>query len=492
MNANKRWLVLLAMLIVIFLDNVDATAVNLALPQITTVFNLEDWMVEWIINGYLISSACFFVIGGKLGDTFGKCKIFIIGMGIFIVSSLLATFAINSWEIISARIIQGFSFALTYPMSVIILSRVFPKTKQGLAMGLVVSVSGFSIAAGPIVGGLLLHWLDWRAIFAINIPLGLVATSIVGLIVKEDQPADKQFTDITGSLLLISGLFYFIYNLNHLEDGTTLIRLGQLTVALVFIIWFFIHEWRVELPLFNRQIFSHKGYIFSNIVRMLFQFIFISLLFILPVTLQNIYGIPVLQISLMLLPLTIFMGGGSLLVGQWIAKINPLMPVTLGCIVMIIACMWLSFMPVPLSINYLEIGLSIVGVAFALVFPGLNTIALTGHQQRFSGQASGLYYTNAALAGSVGISISALVLKLFAQWHINALVMPPWIALASGLTPINLKHYSNDTIVLLYQAFHRGWTILFWFYAFLMMIALLLSLWKGNELYVIFKKRMRL
>lgn len=489
MNASKVWLVLLAMLIVIFLDNVDATAVNLALPQMTTVFNLHDWMVEWIINGYLISSACFFIIGGKLGDAFGKRKIFIVGMSIFILSSLLATFASNAWEIISARIIQGFSFALTYPMSVVILSRVFPKAKQGLAMALVVSASGFSIAAGPIVGGLLLHWLDWRAIFAINIPLGLVATLIAGLIVKEDE-GDRQFKDIMGSLLLIGGLFYFIYNLNHLADGVTLIRLGQLVVAFTFIIWFFIHEGRVGLPLLNKQIFSHSGYFFANIVRMLFQFIFIGLLFVLPVTLQNIYGLPALKISLILLPLTVLMGAGSLLVGKWIAIVNPLVPVTLGCMVMIIACMWLSFMPIPLSINYLEIGLFMVGVAFALVFPGLNTIALTGHQQRFSGQASGLYYTNAALAGSVGISISALILKLFTKWHSSALVMSPPIALASGLMPINLKHFSKDMIALLYQSFHEGWAILFWFYAFLMMIALLLSLWKYNKSDVNNKKQL--
>lgn len=328
MNTVHGWLVLLAMLIVIFIANVDATAVNLALPQMTTSFGLKDWMVEWVINGYLISSACFFVIGGKLGDSFGKRRIFIIGLSIFILSSLLACFAISGWEIISARIIQGFSFALTYPMSIIILTQVFPKEKQGLVMALVVSASGFSIAAGPTVGGLLLYWLNWRAIFAINIPLGVIATLIVWLVAKNSyEPRDRQFKDIIGSLLLIGGLFYFIYTLNHLTEGVVN-KIEHLIIPFVLLSCFFIYERRIPQPLLNNEIFSHSSYIFANSIRMLCQFIFIGLLFILPVTLQNIYTISSLKISVMLLPLTVCMGIGSIGVGKWISKVDPLFPVT--------------------------------------------------------------------------------------------------------------------------------------------------------------------
>lgn len=485
----REWLVLIAMFIVIFIANVDATAVNLALPEMTGTFRLKDWMSEWIINGYLISSACFFVIGGRLGDSYGKRKIFIIGLTIFIFSSLLACIANNSWEIILARIVQGFSFALTYPMSVIILSRVFPKNKQGLAMALVVSASGFSIAAGPVVGGLLLHWLNWRAIFGINIPLGLIATLITWLIVKEDSQDEKdnQFKDITGSLLLIGCLFYFIYTLNHLIDSITISKLGQLTVIFFLFLFFFIYEQKNEHPLFNRIIFQHEGYIFANIIRMLCQFIFIGLLFALPVTLQNIYGISPLDISLILLPLTILMGIGSIGVGKWIAKINSLIPIILGSTVMLIACIWLSFMPISLSKIYLEVGLSLVGIGFALAFPGLNTIALTGHNPKLSGQAFGLYYTNATLAGAASISISAWILKFFSQGH--ALRSSKLIHLSSGLIPINLTYYSQNTLNSLYQSFHKGWSALFWFYSLLMLIALILSLYKIKNNDSIWKNR---
>lgn len=477
----REWLVLLAMFIVIFIANVDATAVNLALPEMTNSFKLKDWMSEWVINGYLISSACFFVIGGRLGDSFGKRKIFIIGLSIFIGSSLLACIATNSGEIILARIVQGFSFALTYPMSVIILTRVFPKNKQGLAMALVVSASGFSIAAGPVVGGLLLHWLDWRAIFGINIPLGLVATLITWLFVKEDSQDEKDnpFKDILGSLLLMGCLFYFIYNLNHLTDSITMGKLGQLSILLTLFLCFFIYETKIDHPLFNKVLFKQKGYVFSNIIRMLCQFIFIGLLFTLPVTLQNIYGISPLDISLILLPLTILMGMGSIGVGNWIAKINPLMPIILGSIILLIACLWLSFMPLSLSKIYLEIGLAGVGMGFALTFPGLNTIALTGHNPKLSGQAFGLYYTNATLAGAASISISAGILKFFSQWHV--LKASTFNHVSSGLIPINLKLYSQNTLNFLYQSFHKGWSALFWFYSVLMLIVFILSLSKRKN-----------
>ena len=170
------------------------------------------------------------------------------------------------------------------------------------------------------------------------------------------------------------------------------------------------------------------------------------------------------------------MGIGSIGVGKWIVQVNSLLPITLGCLVMLIACMWLSFMPASLSNIYLEIGLSMVGIGFSLVFPGLNNIALTGHKPKLSGQAFGLYYTNATLAGAVGISISAWILKFFSKWH--ALKIPKLIPLASGLTPINLKYYSANVINTLHQIFHRGWSALFWFYSLLMLIALILTLWK--------------
>lgn len=144
--------------------------------------------------------------------------------------------------------------------------------------------------------------------------------------------------------------------------------------------------------------------------------------------------------------------------------------------------MWLSLMPAYLSISYLEIGLLMIGIAFALLFPGLNTIALTGHKSEISGQAFGVYYTNATLAGSVSIGISAEILKFFSQWRAKGFKTSELIPLASGLTPINFKNYTIDKLNLLYQGFHHGWVALFGFYAFLMLIALLFSLWKRRVL----------
>lgn len=173
------------------------------------------------------------------------------------------------------------------------------------------------------------------------------------------------------------------------------------------------------------------------------------------------------------------MGMGSIGVGNWIAKTNPLMPIILGSVILLIACLWLSFMPLPLSKIYLEIGLAGVGMGFALTFPGLNTIALTGHNPKLSGQAFGLYYTNATLAGAASISISAGILKFFSQWHV--LKASTFNHVSSGLIPINLKLYSQNTLNFLYQSFHKGWSALFWFYSVLMLIVLILSLSKRKN-----------
>ena len=458
------------MIIVIFLDNLDATAVNLAIPKITADFQLKEWMVQWLVNGYLISSACFFIIGGKLGDVYGKRNLFVFGLSIFIISSFWASIAISSWQILSARTMQGIGFAMTYPMSVIILSNIFPNEKQGMAMGLIVSASGFSISAGPIIGSILLHWLNWRVIFVINIPLGLLAIIIILMTLKGmHESLSEQFIDIKGAVLLLLGLFLLIYNVNNLGGYTlyqSLVHLVGIITAIGILIAFFIHERWKEHPLLQTVIFSYPGYVFANVLRMIYQCIFIGLLFILPVTLQNIYSIPVFHLGFILLPLTILMGAGSPLVGQWIKKVGLLLPLIIGSVIMIISCIWLSFLNPPISIFHLDIGILTIGIAFSLVFPCLNTIALTNFPSDLSGQASGFYYTNTAIAGGLGVGLSSLILKVLTPTN------------ASGLAVIDSTLNQNAQSKLIQQFFYYGWANLFIFYAFLALIALILTLYK--------------
>jgi MFS family permease len=166
-EANRKWWIFFATSLVLVMTNIDYTAVNLALAPIANDLHANLSTLQWIINGYSSAAAACAVIGGRLGDTYGYRKVFIAGVIIFTVASVLIGFATNAWSIILLRILQGAGGATCWPLCVVIISNVFPKDRQGYAIGKAMAIATIALAVGPTFGGVLLHFLNWRWIFFI-------------------------------------------------------------------------------------------------------------------------------------------------------------------------------------------------------------------------------------------------------------------------------------------------------------------------------------
>jgi MFS family permease len=215
----KKWWVFIGASLMIFLVNIDATIVNLALATIAKDLHSNLTQIQWVINSYLFTGMIFFIIGGKLSDIVGQKIIFLIGTLLFAGSSLIAALAPNFTVLIIGRLIQGIGFAFTLSLAILIISNAFPPRRRGFIVSIAITITGLGQAIGPTLGGAILDELSWHWIFAINVPLAVLSFIIISLFVKPQVLHKKhEKIDIFGAMLFglfITALLFTFNALTH-------------------------------------------------------------------------------------------------------------------------------------------------------------------------------------------------------------------------------------------------------------------------------------
>jgi len=246
LDPGRRRLTLLAVCVgqgMILLDN---TIVNVALPAIQRGLRVTPGALEWTINAYVLSLASLIVVGGTLGDRYGRKRLFLIGLAVFTIFSVGCGLARSDAELIVHRALQGVGAAIMAPLSLSILVDAYPAELRTTAIGIWASVAGLGFLAGPIVGGLLIARFGWPSVFFVNVPLALVGFIVGALAVRESRDADARALDPAGTVLITAGLFVLTFalietNAHPWLSGYTL-SLGA--IALVTLAAFVIHEGR--------------------------------------------------------------------------------------------------------------------------------------------------------------------------------------------------------------------------------------------------------
>src|SRR6476620_11345904 len=239
-DENRKWWTLGAVAVGLFMIMLDNTIVNVALPSIQRSLHMSISSLAWIVTAYALTFAALLITGGKLGDLYGRRKMFIAGLVVFTLASLACGLAPNAGFLIGARAVQGIGAALMNPATLSIITATFPPKQRGTAIGIWAGVSAMALAIGPLVGGLLTEHANWNWIFFINIPVGVLGVIAARLFIDETKDTSKEQLDLPGLVTSAIGLFALTYALIESNDrgwGDPLV-LGLFGVAALSLVVF--------------------------------------------------------------------------------------------------------------------------------------------------------------------------------------------------------------------------------------------------------------
>ena len=434
LSARGRWLTLAAVVFAVFMTTLDNTVVNVALPSIQADLHLDLSGLAWVVNAYVLSFAVLLLTGGRLADSFGRRRAFLIGLAGFTAASLLAGLAPSAGVLIAARVLQGAGAALMTPPTLAIISDAFPDAKErGTAIGLWGGAAALAAALGPVVGGVLAQHIDWSWIFYLNVPLGLLGLVVGARYIPEsrDTSASRRL-DLPGLILSTGALLSLTYALIKANDlgwtSPTIIALLSIAAAgLSAFVW---TERRVRTPMIDLSVFRSATFTGSNLVNMIVTlgtfgvFLYTSLFF------QNVLGYSPVHAGAALLPWI----GTFLIVAPLTGKLAERIPtrwlITGGLLTMAAGLSLLSGLDEHSTLIDLLPGLLLGGLGGALTVPLANA-ALSATPIDKAGVASGVINTFREIGGSLGIAIIGAVL-LAAQHAATANGADPAHAFATG------------------------------------------------------------
>ena len=211
-TSRPSW-TLAAMCFGLFMIMLDNTIVNIALPSIQRSLHTTPETLQWTIDAYVLTFAVLILLGGKLGDRFGRKRMFLVGLLIFTLASAACAQATTDTQLVAFRAVQGVGAALLNPLSLSIIVAAFPRKQVPTAIGIWAGVSALGLSAGPLLGGLLVERISWSAVFWVNVPVGVVAAAVTAWAVRESRDEQRRHLDLAGTALVTGGLFALVYGL---------------------------------------------------------------------------------------------------------------------------------------------------------------------------------------------------------------------------------------------------------------------------------------
>lgn len=407
-TSSGRW-VLLATVLGSGLAMLDATVVNIALPTIGKDFDAGLSSLQWVVNAYTLTLAGFLLLGGALGDRFGRRRVFLLGVGWFAGASLLCAIAPNAEFLIGARALQGMGAALLTPGSLAILEASFTPEDRAAAIGAWSGLGGIMTAIGPFLGGWLVQSASWRWIFVINIPFAVVVI-LVGLrhVPETRNEQAVRGLDVSGAALTVVGLAGVIAGLTAgPEQGwSSPVVLIPLIGGLLFLGAFVGVEQRSRHPLVPLAIFKAVQFSAANAVTFVVYAALAGAFFLLPIQLQTVVDFSPIASGAALLPITIIMLLGSARAGRLATRIGPRIPMSVGPVIAGVGLILMTRIGAG-STYWVDVlpGVVVFGCGLALTVAPLTATVLGAAPEQFAGVASAVNNDVARTAGLIAVAV---------------------------------------------------------------------------------------
>jgi EmrB/QacA subfamily drug resistance transporter len=406
-HPNHKWWTLFAMCFALFMIMLDNTVVNVALPSIQSHLHTTPANLEWTVNAYVLSFASLILLGGKLGDRFGRKRIFLLGLAIFTLSSAACALSTSDTQLITSRAVQGVGAAMLNPLSLSIIVAAFPRKQLPQAIGIWAGISGLGLAIGPLLGGFLTEHVDWSAVFWINVPIGVAAAAVCLWAVVESRDPSAKTLDVVGTVLITGGLFSLTWALiqTSSHSWTSAYTLGFLAAAAALLAGFIAWELRQRDPMVPLDFFKNRVFSISNIVVLMVGFAMFGVIYFITLYFQNVQGYSPMQAGVRSLPLTMMVIIVAPIAGRLNTKVGPRPLMSAGMLMMTIGLLGLSRLQVDTSYNAIWPFYVLMGAGISMTMPSVSSAAMGAVDHTKSGIASGVVNSSRQIGGALGIAI---------------------------------------------------------------------------------------
>ena len=411
-HPSWKWLILSTVLLGATMSALDVSIVSVAMPTLKTTFGVSMAVIEWITMAYMLTLTIFLPLFGRLADMFGRSKLYNIGFMVFSVGSLLCGMSTTAGFMIASRVIQAVGAGLLQANSVALITHAFPAKERGKAIGIQGAVQAISMAVGPFVGGILIATVGWRAIFYVNIPIGILGIVAALFILPSDQKVEKkEKIDYLGTAFFASGLASLVLAFNEgvkLGWGSPTIILYFLSGSILLSL-FIITELRVKHPLIDLKLFKNATFLIGNLTGMLSYYVLFAILFLMPFYLQKVLGYSIALTGSLLTPLFLTMAVAAPFSGHISDKYGPRIMTTSGMLISALACFSLLFIGESVKIPVLAGTMIFLGLGMGLFIPSNNSAIMGSVPTDKLGMAGGLLNMTRSLGLILGVDISGVI-----------------------------------------------------------------------------------
>jgi EmrB/QacA subfamily drug resistance transporter len=417
MQAKNQGKILFVTCLALFMTMLDTLVLGVALPSIQNSFHADMTELGWFLNAYTLTFAVFLIPASLLGERFGRKRMFILGLLLFTVGSVLSALSDSALSLSFARAVQGIGGSFIMPISLTLIYSVFSVEKRAAAIGLWSGVSGLGLAIGPLVGGLVIEGFPWQMIFWLNIPVGIVAILFSSLWITESHGTAKRF-DVFSVGLLGIGLFGIVYGLvmGNTEGWGSTSVIAPIAGGLVLLLLFARRALKQTEPMINLRFFKNRNYLSYNLAGFWMSAGIFGSIFILTLFLQQAQGFSALQAGIREMAWTGMTMIMAPLAGLFINRLGAKNILTMGLSLQVMAMLYFAIVTLINGAHYpfmtLLPGLLMAGTGMGLSFTPLSHGILTSLAEKDAGQASGVSNAFRELGGVFGVAIAGLIFQM--------------------------------------------------------------------------------
>jgi EmrB/QacA subfamily drug resistance transporter len=452
-NARNPWLVLVVICTAVFMLLLDTTIVNNAQVKIREGLDANLTQIQWVLDSYILAYAVLLLSFGRLGDIYGRKRLFVIGMSVFTGASMLC--AASAWigetldisgvnVLIIARVLQGIGGACMMPQSLTLVTVVFPPEKRGAALGIWGSVVALGALAGPILGGIIVTHYAWEWVFLINLPVGIAAILLTLRIVPESSdPLASRRLDWAGLGLSSVGIFMFVYAMieGNVKGWTSPeilgLAFGGLALLVIFVLW----ERRAPDPMMKLELFKIRNFWIGNVIATTISFGMLGIFFPMTIFLQGVLGFTPIRAGLTMTPMSLALMVAAPLAGRLTDRVGPRWIMVTGGSLMTAGILFLiTRIELDADWTTLLAPLVVTGIGMGLTFSPMTAAAMRDVPPRIAGSASGIINTMRNIGQVLGIAVLGSLLQNRVIEHVG-----------TNLESIDLSDETRDNITTLAQ-----------------------------------------